>query len=137
MARALVLPVIVVLLLSACSEAEIDRRLDEIAASAQRAYDDLATAVDDLVDGLDDEARAAVEEARATAEEARAALEDFAADPNEETRRALRDAEARAEDARGRLESITVPGGLSDAFEQVVDSLEALRQEIRRALDQG
>lgn len=137
MARALILVALALVTLApACSQAEIENGLDEIAAGAQRAYDDLAAGVDDLVDGLDDESRAAVEEARATADEARTALQDFAANPNDETRSALREAEARLEDARRGVENLDVPDGVRVAFDRVVDALGALRQEIRRAIDQ-
>jgi hypothetical protein len=135
----LVLPLSVILLAASCSQAEIERNLDEIVAGAERAYDDFATAVDQVIDGLDDEARQAVEEAGAAAEDSRAALEDFAENPSDETRRALREAEGRVEDARRGLEAIadSVPEGVRDAFDRVVDSLGALAEQIRRALDRG
>lgn len=140
MARAFAFVVCALMLLgTACSDAEIERNLDEIAASAQRAYDDLATAVDEAVGGLDDDAAQAVEHALATAEDARAALADFAENPGDESRRALREAESRVEDARRGLEDIgdSVPEGVRGAFDRVVSSFAALAEEIRRALDRG
>jgi len=138
--RRYLLPLLTLALLApACSQADIERNLDEVVASAQGAYDDLAAAVDEVIDGLDGEARQAAEEAQAAAEDARAALEAFAENPSDETRRALRDAEARVEDARKALEDVadSVPEGVRGAFDRVVNALGELAEEIRRALDRG
>jgi ElaB/YqjD/DUF883 family membrane-anchored ribosome-binding protein len=137
MARKLLFPLVVAaLLLSACTDRQFDRNVDQIVASAENAYNDLAAAVEELGQSLSDDAAAAVEKARSAAEDARAALEAFASDANDKTREALAEAERRVEGARQALEGLAdnVPEDVRDAFDRVGDSLRQLAEEIRRAL---
>jgi len=103
-------------------------------------FRDATRELDELVGEISDEGpvREAADRARDTVDDAEAALEDFRESPNAETRQALEDAERRLNDARSILERLleNVPEGVRQALGEVVDSLERVRREIRRELDQ-